>query len=259
MKYLTHLLAAIAAMLIITPASVAQEEPAGLISMHVSLTPKAGHQAKFYDAMKAHIQWRAENGDPWEWTAYGMENGTRLSTVHFRSGGHKFADIEAYNQSEFGDMADDHYTQTVAPHVAETALMTDRYLAEISAWPTEGDHPLIQLYEFELDPAKYSQWRQAIGRIHQILQDNDWPEGYGWTQLVSGGPINNVVLAIPMAGWGHMDEDRNPYAFVAEAVGEEEASALWASFYDAVEGEHSWAVRQIPELSLHHAQTASAE
>lgn len=259
MRYLSHLLAAVAALLILTPITFAQDESSGLIAMHVSVTPKSGHQAEFHDAMKAHMQWRAENGDPWEWTAYGMENGTSLSTIHFRSDGHKFADIEAYNHSEFSELADDHYMQTVAPHVAETMLFTDRYLADISAWPESGDYPLIQLYEFELDPAKYGQWRHAMERSHQILQDNDWPEGYGWTQVVSGGPVNNVVLAIPMTGWGDMDEEQDPYAFIAEAVGEEEASQIWANFYGAVKSEESWAVRRIPELSLHHAQTASTE
>lgn len=235
-----------------SPGVVAQEAEPGPIAFHYALTPKAGHEDAFRTAMQAHMQWRRENGETWQWTCYEVVAGEDANAVHFRSGGHRWADRDAYESSAFGTRAAEQFRSTVAPHLASTRMFVDQDDAEISAWPTDGvDRPLIQLVQMRLDPGKRMAWTDAVKAIHEALQDNGFSGGYAFSWTVAGGPDPMVTLALPRTGWADFAEpDPDVYAVVVKAFGEERARELFAAYSDAIEMSETFVVRRNDEMSI---------
>ena len=231
------------------------EEPS-LLTQHYTLKAKPGHYGQLMAALKAHTEWRKENGDPWAWELYSPQTGGRLDEVDIRSSGHHWADLDAYNGSEFQRNAGAHYLETVAPHVADIYTVIDAWDPEISAWPEGGpDYKLFDLSHYWLKPGHYQQWRAAVKKIHDILQAAEWPETYGFTRLVSGGSVPQVTLVLPRTSWADMEEpEPSAQDVTREALGEEESNKLWAAFIGAVAKTKTEVVQHRPELSVPAAE-----
>lgn len=227
-------------------------ETPGLLTQHYSLTPKPGHYGKLLETLKAHTEWRKENGDPWGWNAYSVQTGGRLGQVDIRSAGHHWADFDAYYGSEFDQKASAHFFETVAPHLARTFAMIAEWDPGISAWSEEGsDHKLYELTHYSLKPGHYGQWRAAVKKIHDALQASDWPEAYGFVGLVSGGSVPQVTLVLPRTGWADMEQpEKSPQDATKEALGEEESNKVWADFIGAVAKTETEIVQHMPALSV---------
>lgn len=235
-----------------SPGAVAQEAEPGPIAFHYVLTPKAGHEDAFLTAMQAHMQWRRENGETWQWACYEVAAGMEAQEVNFRSGGHRWADRDAYESSAFGQRAAEQFRSTVAPHLASSRMFVDQDDADISAWPTDGvNRPLIRLVQMRLEPGKRAAWLEAVTAIHAALQKNGFPRGYAFSWTVAGGPDPMVTLALPGAGWADFAEpDPNVYEVVVHELGEARAQELFAAYADAIESSESLIVRRNDEMSI---------
>lgn len=231
-------------------------EMPGPLTQHYTLKPKPGHFGQLMAALKAHTEWRKENGDPWSWNVYGVATGYRLGEVDIRSSGHHWADFDAYFGSEFDQQATAHYFETVAPHVADSHAMIDEWDPEISAWSEGGpDYKLFALTHYWLKPGHYGKWRAAVKKIHEALQANDWPEAYGFVSLVSGGTVPQVTLVLPRTGWADMeDPEKLPQEVTKEALGEEESDKIWADFIGSVRKTKTEVVQHMPDLSVSAAE-----
>ena len=95
-----------------------ESAPAQTIAMTYTLTPKAGSGAGFETALKRHMEWRVDNGDPWVWEIYQVATGDDLGAYVARSPGHTWADIDAYEASDFQPAAEAHFGATVGPLMA---------------------------------------------------------------------------------------------------------------------------------------------
>ena len=78
-----------------------------------TVTPKDGMVAQFEAALQAHTRWRTENNDPWTWGVSTFEVGEAVGRYAIRSGGHSWADFDAYDAG-FGPEGLVHWNATVA-------------------------------------------------------------------------------------------------------------------------------------------------
>ncbi|MGD8326940.1 MAG: hypothetical protein PVF65_08500 [Sphingomonadales bacterium] len=229
---------------------VQAQEEGGDIAFHYVLTPKAGHEDQFRDAMKAHMKWRAENGDSWRWNAYDVVAGHGSNKIHFRSWGHKWADMDAYQSGEFRDRANANFEENVAEHLKKGMMFIDKDDDDISAWPTEGYYPLIQLVGHRLKHGMVRQWYDAAKTIHGALQAGGFDQHYGFSWTLVGGKEPYVTLVLFSQNWaGFAEPDPTVYDIVVEQLGEEEAKAAFQAFSGAIASAESWMVRHNKDLS----------
>ena len=236
-------------------AAAAQEASAPRVTVHYSVTPKAGEGDAFIAATKAHAAWHREHQDPWSWNVYSVEFGPDPGRLHIRSAAHTMAEIGAYQASDFARADSAHYQKTVMPHVAAVDAHIARMDPQISALTGDPESwRLFELVHLQLRYGQSASWRAAIVRIHDALQQKQWPHPYLFSWLESGGPTPMVTLVLPRADWAGLDIRANPQAVVAEVLGEDEAVALWKQSGDAVTSAMTEIVRFRPELSVKAAK-----
>ena len=157
----------------------AQEAAPPNIHQMWAVTPKWDAGPAFDEAIRAHLAWRKENQDPWQWEMFVAGTGRIDGTVFLRSNGHTHADMDAYGSSEFSAKAMEHWQDNVHPHVAAYESQLSRSDLELSYWP-EGDYGIYSVTSF---PAQDRPWprlprlaggdqRQAEGcgfRVHPCL------------------------------------------------------------------------------------------
>ena len=60
--------------------------------------PKAGHVQEFNEALKKHVAFRSEQGDPWQWNVYTPLLGDDLGRIAVRSCCYTWADVDSYSE-----------------------------------------------------------------------------------------------------------------------------------------------------------------
>jgi hypothetical protein len=249
MKSLSLLFAAAAACLLLQPAAApAEEAPPDLVRSFV-LVPQPGAGEALHQALKAHGEWRLENGETWDWYIYTRVAGEGSFDIFvIRSGGQRWADFNAY--SEFGEKALPHFNETVAPHLAHIEGHIHRWALEISHWPDDaGPYSMFWVYDYQLRPGGSGAAMAALKEITGRLREAGWQRVYAWEVNLTGTP--SLTLVVPAADWsGFEDPARTATEVLADALGEEAARLLWASFTDQVTSIDSSIWVEVPELRV---------
>ncbi len=217
-----------------------------------SITPKAGMGAQFEAALREHAQWRTANNDPWTWSVSVAETGENLGTYGIRSGGHSWADFDAYDAG-FGPQGLVHYNATVAPLVESTTSTISRIDEDLSQRPPDGFNlAFVTVTKFQLRPGRAVEFNQLVGQATEILKEDGFPGYWVWSSPVSGGgPGPHMNLVGLNSSWGDMAEADPSFEAVMMAKLGEEGFMEWVNNVGATyRGEESWTVRLRPDLSV---------
>ena len=95
---------------------VAEDKPAQVIADGWTMVPKADHGKEFVAAMKEHIAYRIEKGDPRHWDVYVPVTGGNLNRYLVRSCCDTWAEQDSYRKWTQENLGN-HFNETVAPHV----------------------------------------------------------------------------------------------------------------------------------------------
>ncbi len=134
-----------------------------------AVTPKDGMVAQFEAALKAHVQWRNENNDPWTWGVSTVEVGEALGQFGIRSGGHSWADFDAYDAG-FGPEGLVHWNATVAPLVESISSRITTANPAISNQPPAGRATaFVNIQTFQLRPGRELQFNEAVAAARTQL------------------------------------------------------------------------------------------
>jgi hypothetical protein len=250
MRALHALVGAAVAVMVTGIGAHAQEQT---ISRGYTVVPKDGMVAQFEAALKDHVQWRADNGDPWTWGVSTVEVGERLGEYRISSFNHTWADLDAYDAG-FGPEALVHWNATVAPLVESVSSGIWMTLPDLAVPPPEGAPPLafVTITDFHLRPSQQMQFMQSIAAASEILRNSDFT-GYGvWTSNITGGQPGPVVSLVSFhTSWADMAEP-DP-SFESVVVGEigEEAFGEWVdTVMGAVRGTQTYTLRLRPDLGV---------
>ena len=78
--------------------------------------PKPGMAGQLEEALKTHLEWRKQHNDSWTWATFHVVNGDNFGQYGIRSGGHTWADLDAYEMTTAGGPEGaNHFTTTVGP------------------------------------------------------------------------------------------------------------------------------------------------
>lgn len=230
------------------PTAVAQQSVARLYVVK----PMPGHGGAFMEALAEHAQWRRQHDDPWSWAVSQVVAGDDLGAWYIRSEGHQWADLDAYDTSEFGMQAFEHWIATVGPHIEHAAGYVTTNDTTTARWPEDQSAiRFVHLVDFHLKPDMVETFFELVGKYHEAIVEHDYPSYYAFNWMVAGGTGPMVRLALPYESWAGMAQpEQSMEAVIAETYGEEEAKAMSNRFNESLVGTRSTVLALRPDLSV---------
>jgi hypothetical protein len=254
-KSLVRVLIMIAALVLLAPTAVtAQDPPPPLAEMWV-LVAKADHGDELRAAIKKHMAFRSEQGDPRAWQAYTPVLGDELNRVAVRFCCVKWADVDAYREwSMSADAVGEHFDEHVAPHVQTTEHYFESMDWSNSHWSEAGGpYRLFAVTEFDIKAGHSAEFTAAMDKMSQIAIDQGWASdrrSWLWTSRIGGSPQQSIV--IPHRDYASFEQAEDSFfRFLTEKLGsEEQAAALFHQFESSTSGSdfQIWAHRE--DLSM---------
>ncbi|CAN5189654.1 hypothetical protein BH24PSE2_BH24PSE2_24190 [soil metagenome] len=226
-----------------------QQDTQGTYARMYRIDYVPGKGAEFMEAFDAHVQWRRDNGETWDWMTFRPVTGDQLNSIYVRSGEHTLAEMDDYEQ--FAAKANEHWDSTVDPLVESYASWITQEDPELSSWPDDLRPNLIQAYTYRMKPGGQQQFDAALKKIHEGLVKVNWGESYSIDRVVSGSDGNEVSIVFPFESYADMAEpDKSFMAALSEAWGEKEAGKLIKQISDSYASMDEVLVRFDPEHSL---------
>lgn len=217
-----------------------------------AVTPKEGMDAQFEAALRDHVQWRNENNDPWSWGVSTVEVGEMLGQYGLRSGGHSWADFDAYDAG-FGPRGLVHWNATVAPLVQSISSTITTANEAISNRPPAGrTTAFVNIVTFQLRAGRELQFLQGITSATKILKEHNFGEYYVWTSpVLGGGPGPSMSLVSFHTSWADMAEPNPTFqAILMQALGEAEFMEWTNELGETYRGTESVTRRLRPDLGV---------
>mgnify|MGYP001816215502 FL=1 len=206
----------------------AENEPASIVEMWVVI-PKDGHATELNAALKEHMAFRSEQGDPWKWDAYTPLLGDDLDRVAVRSCCHQWADMDTYAEWLKGNShVNAHFGEHVAPHVEKYEHFYEKIDWANSHWNTEGGpYTFFAVTEFDVKAGHDADFRAALEKMSQIAIEQGWANddrNWVWSSTIGGKPTVSIVVPhenmASMAGSGESFGE-----FLARQLGSPDAAA----------------------------------
>ncbi|MDH3491710.1 MAG: hypothetical protein OEM20_06855 [Gammaproteobacteria bacterium] len=213
---------------------VEAEQPAPLTDVWM-IVPKAGMDAKFTEAAKKHMAFRAKAGESRTWMAFRPVIGKKMNIVHFRACCFDYADQDAYivEDEKLGLAAD--WNKNVDPYVDHYHHYLEINDWENSHWPEGSNGPYYGATSWF--------WKEGAGpgpsevrkEFSQIAKNEGWGEagdGHNWLWLerIGGQPVLAIVSSFE--SYADMAPDEPSFfGFLSEKLGSaEKASEMFAKF-----------------------------
>ncbi len=211
---------------------------------------KSGHGAEFVAALKEHVEWRKQAGDPWTWNVYQIVNGQNLGDFVIRSGGHTWADLDSYE--EFLAKGAVEFNKNVGPHIESTSnTITAVDTTNINWYPNNDDVNLISVITYHLKPGHERAFTQAVNKYHTAIKENNRETYYAFAWNVNGGSGPSVSLVLPYKNWAEMQgPDESLRTFMKRVLGSEEAQQLSDEFSSTYRTRESSVLRLRRDLSI---------
>ncbi len=244
------LLTACAAVLGVMSVGASFAEDAPTLAKMWRITPEPGMSDALKSALKAHAEFRTENGDPWSWNMYQLVTGEMDGSWYIRSFPHTWADMDAYRDSDFTEKALTHWNATVRQFVASYGASISRYVPEISNWPEGATYAYYWVYTYHIRPGRTQAFKSAAQAITDVLKAEKWNDTWAFTEGLTGDS-QTFSLVLGEDGYaGFAAPDSNAYQTVAAAKGEDAAKALWAAFSDNVKRIESQIYERHADMSV---------
>ena len=233
--------------------AVAQDDE-GQVAVVWTIVAKPGSAPAYRDAVAAHMKWRADNSDPWGWRAFEDSTGDPVNVMYFRSGNHHWADLDAYDASEFNQKANDHWNTHVDPHVESYDRAFSRTDAELRLWPEGGVYSHIRVLTFKLQPGHLQAFQATVAKTHAALVAADWDSIHVWIWPLDG-TLNEGSVAIARGSWaGFEPGEKSVWETIIGELGNKKGNALRDEFNSHLKHVSAEYYTNIPELSIEAAK-----
>ena len=228
-------------------------EPAGNVSDSWYIMPKDGMNEEFVAAFKEHIAYRAEQGDPRDWSTYVPTVGSYMGYYIVRYCCSTWAERDAYDEWNAESKAGDHFNENVDPYVQKYKHYLGEVDFENSNWPDDGsDHSLVGVTRWHPKPGMGRTITETKNKMSEMAKEHGWPFHWAWSWRIGGE--GSLSLASPYKNWAGMaDPEQSFYEFLAEKMeSEEEAGTLLNTFSTSFENSTYTIYRRIDDMSMEH-------
>jgi len=212
----------------------------------VDLMP--GHQMEFESAMKEHMEMHRQAQDPWTRHAWVVVAGENVGRYYLRSAWHSWAglddEVEVPNDQE-------HVATAISPHIEAMSTQVSQMMPKLSNWPVDPGVPeMVEVNVFNLKYDGVEDFFHVVKKIHAMIQEQEMPLHYSWSEIVVGGSGPQFFLAMPRSGWADFKPpEPGIWAKAAEVYGETEAKMMRAMIAGAIESEEHFVAMFRPDLS----------
>lgn len=237
----------VAALALAPVVAAAQQPPADTVAQvnRQHVTSPAQYEA----ARKKHMAWHKSQGDKWAWNVYEITTGPDTGAYLISTIGHTWADIEAW-QGKLGTADTDNAQQTMGGTIAKTETAYWSTVNAISRLPqgSTAPAPFLHVTLFELKGGQDFAMMAAIGKIKAALEAAKFPTSAIWYRQVSGGPISNYAVVVPLPNMSALGGPTVAATLVSQ-LGEQKATALLNEFFMTVASTRTELLQHRPDLS----------
>ena len=221
------------------------------------IKPKSGMELQFEEAYKQHLDWLGQHGDRREWLTWQIETGERFGQYVVGTFRHRWEDFDARSELEVEERAA--FSATVSPYIESVTSSFSLFRGDISRPSYFVAEALFrEVLHFRLNIGRESDFYHVQRKIHEAIEKTDWPVGYGWHTLVSGGETPEFTLMLLRRDWADFKRPESSLEEILEKVyGREETSSLLRQLAQSVRHVHSeiWRLRR--DLSdIQYGETA---
>ena len=216
-----------------------------------TLVPRAGVGQGFEAALRDHMEWRTEAGDPWQWTVYTVETGPDVGAYVVRSGGRSWADFDAY-ESDFGPEAGIRVAATFGDMIESVDhRITARDTARTRYAPDMSEINLFTVVNFYPRAGQTQTVNETINKFLAAIVENDLPQYYAFSSVASGSTGPAVITAVFFeTNWAGFEDDGALEEAMVEMYGEDEAQAIGEQFGTSIARVEDFVLRVRRDLSM---------
>lgn len=213
---------------------VAEDKPPQVIADSWTMVPKEGHGMKLEEAIKAHMAYRKEKGDPMHWDTWVPVTGEDLNMYVVRSCCHPWAAQDSYRQWSL-EHAREHFNETVHPHVKKYMHNFTEMDMENSHWGENTEANYVGVTAWDIKQGKGNQASSAIKQMSKLAKDNNWSRNWSWSYPVGG--THRVMLVTPFKNYAEMAPmEENFYQFAMKHMKKAKVEDMFAKFDDSFSG-----------------------
>lgn len=232
--------------------ALAQESTANLADVWV-FSPKDGHIEAFEAAVASHMAFRKEAGDTRAWEVWRPVTGENLNNYIIRYCCVSYSDMDAYVAWGRDSNTGQHFSDNVAEHVGKVAHYLDSVMMEHSNWPENTqEYPYVGVtwWKPKAGMMRGNITRQ-IARFHEIAQNGNFDQPYGWMFSETGDPMLAVVS--PYKSYADMEEPEKTFFDIAkeQMESEEDVMKMFQEFSSSFEALPTYEIyRRDDDLSM---------
>ncbi|MFZ0706900.1 MAG: hypothetical protein WAM71_14935 [Candidatus Korobacteraceae bacterium] len=245
-----RLLSALAFAVLSVSGLIAQSNPGTILQLEFQ-TPKNGMIPQYEDGRKQKAAWHKQQNDKTPLLVWQIISGDDTNTYIVGEPPQSWADMDKPSIPEDQDLAE--FNKVIGNYVEKLVIRYYEFMPKLSN-PPASQLPLKyeEVVVFHTRYGKGSDFRSAIGRIHDAGTQSKWPVNYEWYVLANGGKDGEWVLVIPHDNWAGFEDQPNVKPMrdmVKEAFGQAEADSIMSRIDSSVMSETSEIIQFRPDLS----------
>lgn len=217
-----------------------------------TFTAKAGADAQFEAAIKAHTAKRAELNDPRSWNVHVPVTGDNMSEYVIHYCCFKWADQDAYEAWSRESQVSSHFQEVAAEHLEDMFHGFARIDMENSHWGEDTVANFVGVTHWTVS-GDYQAMDTARGTISSLAKEHGWDRHWAWSESIGGS--DTLSLATPYANYAGMEPGEESFmAFLARHMkSEKKAMELMNSFSSNLSDSHYTIYRHRADLSTQTA------
>ncbi|MEW6997071.1 hypothetical protein AADZ86_05160 [Colwelliaceae bacterium BS250] len=193
MNALQTLSSTILIMLLCLGSAQAEENTDNLTDMWVVEVNVNDRQA-FESALKKHMQFRVNAGDPKEWNVYTQVIGEQMNQYTLRACCTNWDKIADYNAWASKSNTGKHWAQTVRKYT----IAVNHYYSEVdsdnSAWDNSKNFKYFSVDTLTPKAGEGFAVRASIKKISDAAKNMQWPESWVWHNRIGGAAQISLVV-----------------------------------------------------------------
>lgn len=240
-KYLSLLL-----FILITPFAVFADNHEEVIADVWVMTPKAGHEMKFEEAMKVHVAHRKANGDNRQWNVWRPVTGDDMNAYYVRSCCDTWAAQDEY--VKVASKLSDHFNETVGPHVESFRHNFSAMDSENSNWGDGKGVTMVGVTTFYSKPGMGAVRSATVKQMSDLAKEKGWPRNWSWAYPIGGK--SRMMLVTPFKNYADMAPLEESFGkFATKHIGEEATEKMFADWGSTMKGSSYKIYRHVKDLS----------
>ncbi|GAA4359361.1 hypothetical protein [Kangiella marina] len=230
-------------------AEAAEEKPPAMAEMwHFKID--GADQSKFEEALKKHVKFRKEKGDPRNWAAYTPHTGVIGRDYYVRHCCFKWSDHQKYNELKVHEQLYKDWENGPGKFVKKSRHFYSWVDRENNHWPEGTKANLLRLTHHKLKPN--SDIGPVVKEISDLAKKIGWKRAWGWSYERNIEGVY-LTLAMPSENFAGFEAPKPGFEeMAAKEVGEDELKDLFNRFDEHVESLSFQIMMFRPEFSVMH-------